>query len=311
MPWPRDREVFTPDRCEHGRLRRTSASLLEASVRSTQKIFERNRGNGPITLCLSDGVDSQCLLQSFVQAKVPCRAVSVRFEQGLNEFDLRHVGPMCRKWGVSHTFVDLDIIKFFSEGKSLDYAAEMECSSPQLAVHFWLMDQLDGVPVWSWNPPWIDVSKERLEERCWLPNRKYWGYVRYGQKRQRPLVPFFFIHSPRQTAAALATPTAQALLRRAGSAATQDQMNYTHKVQIYREGGFQVVPQKSKCTGFERVKTAMMWRLNTEVPVFDVIYRYPWERIFFDNRPCHGIFPGLGGFCLSADESPMEAADSV
>lgn len=233
-----------------GPLARPPVSGFHESVEAAREVALDQRRK-KIALCLSGGIDSECMLRSFLQARVEFEVLFLRFKDQLNWFDIQTNVALCDSLQISYSFVELDIIHFFETEKHLSYGKKYSCQSPQIAAHLWMLDQIDNsVPVLAGNP----FVKTQLADSVFfvgLPGDLHCAYFRYFDSNRRAGVPWFFIYTPEQCAAFLRTPTAISLQR---SALGPESFTYKAKCQIYQEAFYKVSPRADKYTGFELVR---------------------------------------------------------
>lgn len=260
---------------EVGALTRAPQIGFHEAVEAAHLIDQSHQGK-KISLCLSGGIDSECLLRSFLQARVDFEVYIMRFYNDLNLFDIKTNIALCSSLGVNHKFVDLNVIKFFEEQQHMKYAQKYRCQSPQIATHLWLLDQLDGVPVLSGNP----FARSVLGDNSFfigLPGDLHCAYFRYFENNRRSGVPWFFIYTTELCAAFLRTPTTQQFGQ---SGLGPESFSYLHKCRSYQEAGFKALPRENKFTGFELVR-AHYDRLSntTHGTEFDRLFREPMVKM--------------------------------
>lgn len=113
-------------------------------------IYAKAQGKN-IYVALTGGVDSECALRSFINAKVPVQAAILKFKNDLNWHDVDPAIQLCKHLNISYQIVDLDIFSFFEQGIHLEYAKNFNLASPMFAAQVWLAKEiaqkLNGVPV--------------------------------------------------------------------------------------------------------------------------------------------------------------------
>jgi hypothetical protein len=135
-----------------------------------------------VEILYSGGLDSECILNSCIQSKIPVRALTGRLRMNgypINTHDLYYAEKFCREHDVEQVFVDLDVDKFLESGDYLQYMKPYDNWGPHVAIHFWLFEQSTGFPVlggeYSW--PW---PKEKIIS----PHRMvHMSYDRFLQDR--------------------------------------------------------------------------------------------------------------------------------
>lgn len=135
-------EVFI---AKYGRSERSLSSWREANIQACVDIHRKCRG--PIWVLFSGGVDSEICVRSFLEARVPIKIATLKFQNGLNEHDISYVKRFENKFGVESVYFELDLEKFWTSPEFYRLVDHIQCVSPILACHLWLADQLDGTPI--------------------------------------------------------------------------------------------------------------------------------------------------------------------
>jgi hypothetical protein len=246
---------------------------LTAAVNSVRRIADKYPA--PFTLMVSGGVDSQAMVCAWMKSGVPFKLMSVQYvtDDGevLNVEDLETLKTFVDMNGLAVEFKDFKIIDFI-ERELESYVLTHSCTSPQICTHMKMSELVtEGTVIFSGN--------------CYSegPNVNYTilGLLRYATNTQRSIIPFFFIHDPELVGS----------FRRFFRTARCSSTGYANKCDLYSRAGFDVIPQKFKMTGFERVKeiydekselVTQRDRLEfgkyPSKRVFDILHRYRFTR---------------------------------
>lgn len=247
-------------------------SGLEEAAIAAKKIHHAAAGE-TLNLCVSGGIDSEVMLLSFLEAKIPFEATILKFKDNLNEFDIFNVIEFCQKKNIKTTILELDVLDFLESGKHLEYGKKYRCQSPQIAVHLWLLDQVPGFPLMSGNfiyPQPLDGGVFYLG----LPGDLHCTYFRYFEANQKKGIPWFLIYTPELNQSFLNTPLAKEQAQR--DPENQIPFTYLVKCQIYNEAGFDVKPRPDKFTGFEKIRAMYDEKFGTGFGTkFDQLFRAP------------------------------------
>lgn len=250
---------------------------LEEAILCAQYIYD-NYPTEKIKLCLSGGIDSECMAYAFLKAKVPFEAVFLKFNANLNDFDIKTNVEFCQQNNIPYRFIDMDIIDFFDRGESLEISKKYECQSPQLATHLWLLDQIDGLPILAGNPI-APIWKSEHWYYLGLPGELHSVYFKYFLLQNRPGIPFFFLYSPELISSFFKTPIMKNYTQQ--KVLIESDYTYLHKCQSYNECGFTAKPRLDKFTGFELVRKHYDEIHRTQFGLaFDQLFRKPLEEIF-------------------------------
>lgn len=228
----------------------------------------------PYNLMLSGGVDSQAMLWAWYQSGHEFKAYTVRYNTDMNDFDLVQLIEFTDKYDIPITFVDFDLLNFLQNEYDA-WANTYNCSSPQICAHMKFSSMIpDGTSIFSGN--FIDSQISIL-------NYTIMGIIRYASICQKSIVPFFFLETP-ELAYAFDLYT------------TTDNIDwYSRKIEAYHAGGFPVIRQNTKYSGFEKVKDyydvtydlTVQYKLqysgNLSCRTFDLMLRYPYDKKF--NTP--------------------------
>lgn len=95
-----------------------------------------------IVLCLSGGIDSELMAESFFHARVPVRAMIMRFSKDLNLHDIAWAIAYCERRGIKYEFFDLDIEAFFHSGEFREYAKKGQCGYPFILPHLKMLNHI-------------------------------------------------------------------------------------------------------------------------------------------------------------------------
>ncbi|MFZ3229761.1 MAG: hypothetical protein WA160_06125 [Pseudobdellovibrio sp.] len=260
-----------------GALQKEVLSPLEESIFSATHIKNVNP-NEKIVLCLSGGIDSECMAISFLKAKVSFEVVFLRFKDSLNYFDIRSNIDFCINNSIKYTFLDLDILHFLESGQFLEISKQYGCQSPQLAAHLWMLDQIDGLPILAGNPI-APIWKNDHWFYIGLPGELHSVYFKYFMINDRPGIPWFFLYSPEQIASFFNLNCIHDFITKKKK--SEIDYTYGYKYKSYQEGGFEVIPRENKFTGFELIQKYYDQLAKTENNYeFNRLFRKPLEEMF-------------------------------
>jgi hypothetical protein len=216
----------------------------------------------PYNLMVSGGIDSQAMLYAWHKSNTPFNAINFRYigknGEWYNEHDFENMTTFSKSYGINITQYDLSICRFLENELEI-YAYRYNCTSPHICTYMKMCDLINGSIFFSGN-----IFSPQLR-----PGLDYtiYGLERYRQKSQREIVPFFFLYDADLTTSFFKYRT--------------DKENYFGKVDIYHQGGFPVIPQQQKYTGFEKIKEYYDQFPNLVTNRERILYsRYPSRRIF-------------------------------
>jgi hypothetical protein len=263
-------------------LRLDKDSIKQYRIKAASNLSE-TIGN-KIGLCFSGGVDSQCMIQAFVEAKIDFDIYTLRFNNGLNSQDINHAIKYCEKFNLKLNIIDIDVLNFLSIHNH-EYGIRYNSTSPHFNVHYKLFDILadkgyDGV-VTGGNAPLFTTS-----DNLWGTNynKNAHNYINYTKISGFKCQGNFLSYYPKLSwAIGLLTPPMIGYRPHKsnfseGERLRWENLRYTQKIHGYRNAGFDVLPQNQKYTGFELVKKHLETKTN-DGWTFEKLYRHPLERI--------------------------------
>lgn len=261
-----------------GRPKSTLGSPMVEALNAAQGIYEYAKTT-PIWLCLSGGIDSECMAISFLKAGIDFRVAILRFLPSLNEYDYSYSVEFCRRHQINYKFFDLDLEEFY-QSKDFEHLHEStRCRSPQLLTHMWLFNQIDGIPICAWNPPRIEYDGRKIKFS--LPFELYFSYHRYSYQFNKPLRPFFFLETPNLFYSFLNLPVVKKIVSNPESFFNRyDFDEYLLKCHMFRAGGFSFVDRKDKYTGFESFKLVVAQKYKADEHEYTRRFRTPLEKLY-------------------------------
>jgi len=264
----------------------TETSLRNYRIQAAERCANLLGNN--IALCLSGGIDSQCMAQAFKEANIPFTAYILNFNKELNIQDVNHARLYCRVNNINLEEIQFDVVNFLTR-ENYDYGIKYKSSSPHFNTHYKLFDIIksrghSGVCCGGVTP--------FLRNGAFGSNflRNPFNFITYSEISEFYCQGSFLSFSPELAwTIGLLTPkldysSSQNL--EAMSQSTIYDLNdnrYGKKCQAYMKEGFKIIPQDKKYTGFEFVK--LYFQNKTGNPLeFENNFRYPLERIHNTNR---------------------------
>lgn len=164
----------------------------------------------PVVL-LSGGMDSEVVVQGCITAGIDFETITFRFKHGLNGHELKHVEEAVRKYGVKHSYFDIDIHAWLKTIEFEDLFYGSQATSINLLPHMLLMNHVwgsNGMPILGNGDVYLENENDS------------WNYVEleYILAWFRHAVRFgilggigFFQHTPELTLSMLREPRIQRL----------------------------------------------------------------------------------------------------
>jgi hypothetical protein len=247
--------------------------------------------NKNLLIPMSGGIDSECVAEAALDAKVPFTAATMRYivdGQYMNDYDTKYAFDFCRKHNIAHEVLDLNLNDFLDNGHYIKYAIDYQCRSPQLACHLWLMDQFPNhFPVIAGNLMHVGFSLDGTILSLVPMGYMYYCYWRYLHKTGRSGIGNIMQYNPEIIFATL--DIARVLFKEHGRFPND---SYNEKCAALLHGGFDAKP-RVKATGFEAIRFyySDKYNENGTVREFNNRYRKPIESMVTEpNRMeliCH------------------------
>jgi len=167
------------------------------SGRSVDAIFNDHlidRPNSPVELLYSGGLDSELVLTSLLNNKIPVEAMTMVITiKGaiLNVVDLYYSEKFCRENNVKQNLFYFDAVDFYESGNYLDYLLPLRITQPHVASHMWLIEQCHNYPIIGGDWPWVQAEKRVLSPF----KLAYSSYERFMASKNIPGIGNMISHS--------------------------------------------------------------------------------------------------------------------
>lgn len=259
---------------------------------------KRVLGDNP-ALCFSGGVDSQAMLQCFMEAGIKVDVYTLTFKNDLNIQDVSTAREYCKKYDIELKEIEIDIKKFLQR-ENYDYGIKYESASPHFNTHYKLFDfckNLGHTGICAGG----DVAT--VAGTKWGENfkRNPLNFVNYSRIAEIPVIGSFLSFYPNLSWAIsiLTKPFVQPpydLVAINLIESVQQQYRYHDKINGYIRSGFKLIAQPKKFTGFELVK--IDYEYITKDPMeFEKRFRKPLEDV---------IRPVLAGCSFDLNETQLK-----
>jgi hypothetical protein len=114
-----------------------------------------------VEVLFSGGADSELLLRICKKHNIDCTATIMKvYANGFlhNTHDLYYAEKFVRENDIKHRFLTLDAVDFYTSGKYLDYLLPLNIEKPNVASHFWLIEQCYDFPIMGGDWPWVHTG---------------------------------------------------------------------------------------------------------------------------------------------------------
>lgn len=241
---------------EHGKCSYEPGSWKDECLIAAQKIYEST--DLPINIMFSGGIDSEIVVQSFMQINIPFNISILQFKNNLNIHDISFAIVFCEQHNIKYDLIKLDIVKFW-ENDAYTYAERSNSWSPETCPTMWLADQIDGLPVMGSGPVGIFKKtpknyipgKSSYDSRSWYIqiSEMTCSWNKHFINQDRAAVPTFFQYTPEMMYSFLLDPIMIDLIN---NKIPGKLSNASSKYKIYTRY-FDLLYRK-KCTGYDRMQ---------------------------------------------------------
>ena len=251
---------------------------IDCAIKSSQIL-----GHKP-ALCLSGGIDSQAMVQCWLEARLYFDLFILVFKNDLNKQDVEHARTFARNNGVYLQEIEIDILQFLNR-ENFDYAIKYDSASPHFNAHYKLFNVLKskgytGICCGG------DSPIKNVTDNTWGSNfnRNPLNFVNYSSVENLPVIGSFLSYTP-ELAWSISLLTNSTILPESkfysASINHIEQANserYANKCEAYLKAGLNIMPQKQKYTGFELVKKLLEEETGNGWE-FEQRYRYPLQKM--------------------------------
>jgi hypothetical protein len=222
-------------------------SYYEETVIAAEMIWAEKKS--PLYLCYSGGLDSEYVLNVFLQLGMAIQPVIMRTQY--NQPEIEYAFKFCNERNINPTIIDLDYDKFVESGQFLEIANETKCAAYQYIANMWLTSQIDGTVITGDSDPHLFLGQNNnwyMDE--WEPTYRQFDYFK---KHNIEGTPFFVSYTPEQLLSFIVDPTMQRLVN---NEIPGKKGSYSSKVHVYNNQNKFVLEQRTKLTGYELVETS-------------------------------------------------------
>lgn len=228
--------------------------------------------NKKIILCISGGLDSLVMAESFLKAGVPFFASIWKYKNNLNTYDIKTAIQFCEENKIDYEIEECDLELFYRNYLHFYYGVKYLCDSPQVAVHLYFLEKLSKKPgialFLPWESPSFDYDKNTQKNTLRIIMHPcYLAYHRYFYLNQLAGTAYFLIGRSALLYSFLKLPIVKQVMNW-----NMKLKPYQIKTIMYRQGGFLSKPQKGKFTGFDKMKTVLIKKYGMD---YNSTFRYP------------------------------------
>lgn len=264
--------------------------------KSAAHLASKVLGDRP-ALCISGGIDSQAMLQCWLESDIKFEAVVLVFKNDLNMMDVEQARLVCKNFNVKLQEFEIDVIQFLNYS-NYEYAMQYQSCSPHFNVHYKLFNILKKMN-YTGACCGGDAPIFNTLDKSWGSNfnRNVHNYVQYTKVSNFPVIGNFLGYYP-ELAWTISLQTAPIIPNKIqglntihnnvitnenehivkNDVADIERQRYIYKIEGYEKTGFKIFPQAQKFSGFELVKERLE-KITGDGWAFEKRYRRPLENL--------------------------------
>lgn len=142
-----------------------NTTLMDVDFPANRNIYQiffdhlQNRQTKYVEVLFSGGVDSEVVLHTCIENKIPVQAITMRLlvkNVCVNTHDMYYAERFLRTNNIKSKVIDLNVDKFCENGDHISYLEPYLIKEFHVATHFWLFEQCTGFPIiggdyaWPW-----------------------------------------------------------------------------------------------------------------------------------------------------------------
>lgn len=251
---------------------------IDAAVKCAETL-----GDNP-ALCLSGGIDSQAMVLCWQEAGLKFDVIIGTFKDGLNKHDSDHAKIFCDDNNIPYKELELDIVEILTN-ENYNISKKYKSYSPHFNIHYKIVEIL---------------AEQGYTGTCFGGITPFNQNKKYGQNFTG--APFHFLKIqnilpiPMQGSFLSFYPELAWAVGLQSEDVVYNNMNvdqkgidylnqlrYEKKIKAYRQAGLEIIPQKSKFTGFELVKEYFAEKHN-DGWIFEKKFRHPITNDFLKDK---------------------------
>lgn len=253
-------------------------SLREYRINAARLAAEQ-LGDKPV-LCLSGGADSQAMVQCWLDAGLVFDTAILVFDNDLNSHDVEHARKFCSHKNITPIEININVVQYLIRDH-FEQAVKYRCTSPHFSTHYKMFDILRDL---GYTGICCGGQAFAKNDTAWGPalSAAQLNYLEYSRINEYPVIGNFLGYDPKLCwSIAILTPSNKFKWSVSAIESLDDATDsrYIAKVQGYINHGFDIIPQKTKFTGFEKVKEYFAEQ-SKDGWEFEKKFRHPLEKRF-------------------------------
>jgi len=252
---------------------------LQECLDVAEYIYEHKQGK--LYLMYSGGVDSEFVLNVFLQLGIDVVPVIIKLTPGYNDHDVKYAFDFCSSKGLKPLVVDIDFDQFVKSATIVDIAKDYYISTYQLPSTFHCLSKLEGTVIMgSHSLP--HVSKD-IATGIWYvdEHQPIWTCLEYFKRNGLYGCPFFLSYTAEQHLAGLQHPT---MMQLANNQIPGKLGSNSSKCDMFNDFAKFNMPARPKFTGYENIEKSPIFQ-HENLQIFKEFEKQWWgvhREPFFD-----------------------------
>ena len=219
--------------------------------------YVHDRKQGKLYLMYSGGVDSEFVLNVFLQLGIEITPVIIKLNPGYNAHDVKYAFDFCSSRGLKPLIIDMDFDHFVKSGAIVDLANKHKISTYQLPSTFHCLNKVEGTIIMgSHSLPHIAKDED---SGIWYVDEyePIWTCLDYFKKNGLYGCPFFLSYTAEQYLAILQHPIMSQL---ANNQVPGKLGSNSSKCAILNSISTFNMRPRPKFTGYENIETSTIFQ---------------------------------------------------
>ena len=245
-----------------------------------------DKHNDDVTILYSGGIDSEMIVRTFHSLGLNFNVKIFKFENNLNKHDIDYAIKTCDELNIKPIIQTVNLEKWL-ENDLYDYAKPLMSASPQIALHYYMIDNTPGYVIMgegriSPRRCGAHYDMETFTHKPIYFMESYgekWGVSQWFKYRNRKGCPKFYRYTPELEYAYATEQTTKDFVFN-GMSVDMKLRNFKFVKTGLFQKYFPTVQYKSKYTGFEKVMDldkVYRDKLAELYPASNSFVSYDWE----------------------------------
>ena len=244
--------------------------FLQECLDVAEYVYDHKQGK--LYLMYSGGVDSEFVLNVFLQLGIEIIPVIIKLNPGYNEHDVKYAFDFCASKGLDPLIIDMDFDQFVKLGTIVDIANEHKIATYQLPSTFHCLNKLEGTIVMGSHS--LPHVAKNTDSGIWYVDEyePIWTCLDYFKKNSLYGCPFFLAYTAEQHLAILQHPMMKQL---ASNEIPGKLGSNSSKCAILNSLSTFDMKPRPKFTGYENIETSAIFQ-HENLQIFKQFEKQWW-----------------------------------